>query len=818
MFPPHAQPTQRARSLTTVSIALAAGIAVGPLGAAAQTFDEPGVRVPVDSVAVTGNIVFQTGPVLGTIGIFAGDTVGYFEVQEAQRRVWATGSFSDVSVTATEGPTGAILTFRVVEHPTIREAQAEGLTIVGADEVWTEIGITPGLSYSPQLLVDARRFIQNRLGERGILFAQVEEELVPLNDGTNAVNWILHVTEGQRVTIAEVMFNGNEAIADADLEEVITNRSEGFLWFRTGPFNQDELEEDLRVRLPDFYAARGYLDFQVIGDSVVMDPSTGKARLEVDLDEGPQYRVASFEVVGNRQFPTESLQALYEPNSGGLLESLGFGGGGELAGEPVFDQSAFDEAAASAQELYGNSGYLYARVTPEVVRTAPSAEGGAPRVALRWVIEEGQPAYVRRINIIGNDYTHDRVIRERILLLPGDLFSQDRLIRSYQAVSGLGFFESPLPFPEIQPDPATGDIDITFEVAEQQTGSVNFGTTVGGATGLSGFVGYDQPNLFGQAKSGSLRWDFGRYQNSFTLQYTDPALLQSRVSGSVSLYNARDRFFSFSTGERRVVGITTRVGVPVRGSLFTRLFFGYSISRTDYDLEGGVTDTSLFGRPSGLQSQLSLGLARSTLDHPLFPTVGSDQRWTTEFNGGILGGDGDFTKHTLEGAWWVPVGQLGGAEPGSAPVRFALGLRARAGMITGNAEAFPFERFWLGGVQFGEPLRGYEETTITPLGYRDRGASGVRDIERLGDTFLVIGAEYALRLSSAISISAFYDAGNVWRHPSEVDPSRLFRGAGLGLQLVTPFGPFGLDYAYGFDKDKPGWQLHFRMSGGQPGL
>jgi outer membrane protein insertion porin family len=345
---------------------------------------------------------------------------------------------------------------------------------------------------------------------------------------------------------------------------------------------------------------------------------------------------------------------------------------------------------------------------------------------------------------------------------------------------------------------------------------VNFGTTVGGASGLSGFVGYDQPNLFGQAKSGSLRWDFGRYQNSFTLQYTDPAILQSRLSGSLSLFNARDRFISFQNGERRVLGVTTRVGVPVRGSLFTRLYLGYSISRTLYDLEGGAEDTSVFGLSSGLQSQLSVGLARSTLDHPLFPTVGSDQRWTTEFNGGLLGGDGDFTKTTIEGAWWVPIGQLGAADAGGA--RFTLGLRARAGVITGDASAFPFERFWVGGVQFGEPLRGYEETTITPFGFAEKGADGVRDIDRLGDAFLTIGAEYALRLSTTISISAFYDAGNVWRHPSEIDPSRLFRGAGLGLQLVTPFGPFGLDYAYGFDKDDPGWQLHFRMSGGQPGL
>lgn len=143
----------------------------------------------------------------------------------------------------------------------------------------------------------------------------------------------------------------------------------------------------------------------------------------------------------------------------------------------------------------------------------------------------------------------------------------------------------------------------------------------------------------------------------------------------------------------------------------------------------------------------------------------------------------------------------------------ALGLRARGGVITGDAGAFPFERFWLGGVQFGEPLRGYEETTVTPRGFVKRGDRSVQDVQRLGDSFLGISAEYALRLNSNVSISVFYDAGGIWQHTSEIDPSRLFRGAGLGLDLVTPFGPFGLDYAYGFDKDVPGWQFHFRMGG-----
>jgi outer membrane translocation and assembly module TamA len=46
----------------------------------------------------------------------------------------------------------------------------------------------------------------------------------------------------------------------------------------------------------------------------------------------------------------------------------------------------------------------------------------------------------------------------------------------------------------------------------------------------------------------------------------------------------------------------------------------------------------------------------------------------------------------------------------------------------------------------------------------------------------------------------------------EFNTSRLFRGAGVGVTLVTPFlGAIGIDAAYGFDRPNPGWEIHFKM-------
>ena len=770
--------------------------------------------VQIDSIEVVGNERVEAQEILATFAVQPGQEITYRAVQRGTKALLASGQFDDVVVRA-RGEDPYILTIEVDEAPLVRRVTITGLENVSARAVRDTTGLTTGTPFNPQRIIEAKAFIRAELADDGIPFAEIEEAVVPIPGATNEIEVVLDVSEGQRVTVAEVEFFGNEAVSDEDIEGVMTTQEEGFWWFRSGSYDQIDFDLDMAQSVPSLYRSRGYLDFQVLGDTIIIDPQTGKARLEVTVEEGPQYRLGSFAVDGNTVFDDEELENLFRTRrGGGLLGSLGLSGGGGVANEEgqVFDAVAFNQAIQAVEERYRNEGYLYIRVDP-VVDIQEGENGDPPTVGARWQITEGQPAIVNRVSIQGNEYTYEWVIRDQMIILPGDVYSQDRLLRTYQNISALGFFESPMPMPEITPI-ENGDVDITFHVVEKQTGSINFGTSVGGGVGLSGFIGYDQPNLFGQAKSGSLRWDFGRYLNSFEMSYTDPALLQTRTSGTIQLFNSRDRFYTFSSGRRRRIGGNLRFGFPLQGSQFTRFFVGYGISRTSYELFDDVDDTSLFGRPPGVQSQLTVGITRQTLNHPLFPTVGSRQSLNVEQNGGFLGGDGDFTRVLGDGSWWVPVGQLGGNDNGTGGVRFALGLTLRAGAVFGDASAFPFDRFWMGGVQFGQNLRGYNETTITPQGYFPEGSRALTDIQRLGDAYFSLTAEYAVRLSDQVGISLFYDAGSVWRDPSEFDPTSLFRGAGLGMQIVTPFGPIGLDYAYGFDKTVPGWKLHFRMGPG----
>lgn len=798
-----------------------------PAATAALTLSTPaaaqvpgqGALVRIDSLVARGVIRLAPEDVIGVAGIQPGTSNSWIDIQRAQKNLWATGLYEDVAVFLDESSGRNVLILDVVERPLTRMVRITGLETIPRRRVLDETGLAENAPLSRNAVVRAESFIRDELRREGVPFAVIRRREQPVPGQEGRVDVVIEVEEGQRVTIAQVAFAGNESFSDEELRGAMNTRPEGFLWYRTGSYDDIDFELDLLESLPAHYARSGHLDFQVLGDTLIVDPRTGKARIEIEVDEGPRYWLAELDILGAEAFDEELLREYFEADPGGILSALGIGGRENTDGEAerVFDLADFEESAQRVREAYANEGYLYAQVEPFYQKTGEES-GGYPTINAELRIVEGPQAYVRNVIIQGNDYTFDRVIREKIFVLPGDVYSQARIFQSYQSIQSLGFFETPMPAPEIRTNPESGDVDIIFTVVEKQTGSVSFGTAVGGGVGLSGFLGLDQPNLLGQGKSGSIRWDFGRYVRSFTLSLTDPALFQSTISGSFSVYNSTDRFFQFATGRRRRAGFTTQFGVPFFNSLQTRVFFGYSLSRTSYEAFTSAEDRTLFGLPPGILSSFSVGITRSTLNHPLFPTSGSMQSWNVELNGGPLGGQGNFVKHTGQAQWRIPLGQLGGGDGVSGGTQFALGLSLRGGALVGDASRFPFESFWLGGVQFGQPLRGYGETSITPFGYYPEHSLEIAQVDRTGNAYYSATAEYAVVFGSNIGLSAFFDAGNIWQGPGDLNTTRLYRGAGFGIQMVTPFGPLGLDYAYGFDKvdlntgrPAPGWQLHFKM-------
>ncbi len=808
--------------LTRSAVGAAVALCLGTVGfsrpLAAQ--EVTGRCTTPDSLAVRGNVRIADQKIRTEAGLAPGTALNFPAIQRSIKALYALNEFDTVEIRCDlETVPGKVLAVVVVsERAVLGDLKVTGPKNVSERTVREKIDLLIGRPIDPFQVAKARAKIDSVYESAGYYLARVTIDSTAMSEGRIGLTY--RVDEGRRLAIAGIDISGNTVIPDGTVVGAMKTRPEGFWWFRKGEYNDDNYVGDLGERIPQLFSRLGFVDMRIMRDTMLVDREKGKGLVQITVNEGPRYKVGSFEIAGNRRFSTEELKRLYpfEGNEATLSQRVkGLIKREASAPEGIFDQKKWDDAVEKVNTQYRDWGYLYARINPVVQRSI--GPDSSPTVNLRWEIDEKNPAIVNRIEIVGNDYTSDDCIRRQIFLVPGGVFSQQTLVRSYQSIGNLNFFESPMAFPDYRPINDQGDVDIVFRVKEKRTGSINFGASMGqGGVGFGGFIGVEQPNLFGLCKQGKLNWQYGRFYNDFTATYTDPALRGSRVSGALSAYRTQSRFVIGNLGQNIRTGSQVRFGLPVPGSLFSSVALSYNAEAATFT-SGTIANTCT---KNCFRSNIGVEYTYDTRVDMPFATEGSLRSVTMDFSGGPLGGSVNFQRVTGEMRAFTKLAQFGGSN-GGQPIKLTMGMTARGGALFGNSGPFFFQQqFSVGGVMYGQQLRGYPEFSITPRGFNPTTDQYRSDPSSFGNAFMTITGEVGLRFNQMFYLNAFTDAGNNWASARQVNPTRLFRSAGVGVSTVTPLGPLGLDMAYGFDrvsvdpitlraKPDPRWQFHFRL-------
>ncbi len=731
---------------------------------------------------VQGERTLTEERVVALSGLRSGDPITLVDLREAVRRLWDAEIFRDLAADLRrEGGGRVTVVFSVEEAPLVSDVIVSGNKALKSEKITEALALRTGDRLLPGKLAAGREAVRKLYQEKGYYLARLETR-AGTPDASFRAPLDVEVSEGSKVAIARVEFVGNEALGAGDLRGALKTKKDGWLPWQHGEFKEDVLQTDLTERLPHFAADRGYLDFTVVRDTFVVNPETGKGTLTIEVREGPQYRLGTVTVEGNTRFPTDYLAAALKSEPG-----------------QVYSESQVEETATQLKQLYNNDGYIYAQIAPLRKRR----EDEPQVVDLVWQIREGEPAEVQRIVITGNTVTHEKVIRRNLYIYPGDRFREAALIRSLNNLRNLRYFS------DIRPDTRVvnekGDIDLLLDVKEQRTGTLNLGAALGGGTGLSGFLGYEQPNLFGQGKYGRVRWEFGSRNNQIELSYTEPTLFDSRMSASLSFNRLNQRLRGVGFREK-LTGGSVGVTAPFGWLAFARV--GASYSLREIDLQSDLSDRRFEGYPR-TESVLGFNIARDTRDLARNSTSGTRHEIGVEFAGDALQGNTAYQKYRFETSWFMP----------TLSRSLVLNLRAKAGVLVPSGFTPLTEQFILGGVlPPSEGLRGYPDNSVGPHTAGARKDANGNELNDRGNAMLLLTAEHFFRLSDAISTSIFFDAGNVWETLGSADFGQYKRGAGVGLLVEVPgFGPIGFDYAYGFDRrdefgnPDPRWQLHFKF-------
>ncbi|MGB3542528.1 outer membrane protein assembly factor BamA [Rubrivirga sp.] len=748
---------------------------------------------------------------------------------EAVRRLYARGGYSDVEIEATEvAGDGVFLTIKVVEEPRLALFEIEGLKSSERDDVRPQIPLLRGRAVREADVERGRIAIRELLRESGYRSPTIEVARAVGDDGRVTVRY--DVDKGDRLTVTDLRFFGNEAFSDNSLGRQFKNTRERRWWrfWKRETFDDSGFQEDLNS-LVRFYNDRGYFGARVVRDSVYTTTSEdGNEDLivEVEIDEGPLYHVRDIVFEGNTVYTDDQLQFALGVN------------GGDVYDRSRLDQSlglVYSEDKSDISSLYRDQGYLTFRIDQEVI------EAPGDSLDLFFEITEGEVYEFGEVRIAGNTRTKEHVIRRELRTVPGQTYSQVAIERSVRELATLNYFD-PASFgagPSISVDDNSRTVDLVYNLSEISSDQLELSGGYGGGnvglilTARVTFNNFSIQNLAQGFKGGMPTGDgqqlslqvqtYGTQQQVYSLSFTEPWFRGRPTPVGFSLSYQNVDFSRFRSEAAQYGLASARVFYRQRLKWPDDFFStGTNIGYKFYDVEN-LNSPVL---PEGISQELTLSqsLTRNALDNPTFPQSGSSLGLTFTVAPPI----GDFIQYhktDFQTAFYTPVvGRL------TASVRTQFGY---IGSLTGDD--VQFQRYLIGGT----PLeasgrsgagRGFGRDLVYLRGYPLQAIGPRLNGEPVGGRILnKYEAELGILLLQTPQLSfapyLFADAANTYDSFDDYDPARLFRSAGAGARLFLPIlGLVDLTMGYQIDsftpfpgdnlgEAEPQWRFQFSLGG-----
>src|SRR3954471_1084675 len=270
----------------------------------------PGACATPESIVVSGAARVDTAAVRSTAGLSTGIQLAVHDLQAAIKALYATGQFDDVQIVCHLSPTNgkASLVIQVKERPILSDYKVIGADRVSPKDVKEKLSFPTGGPVDPGKIAKAIASVDSLYEAKGYYLASVKPESTVTN-GKLSINF--RIDEGRRLAISGIRINGNKQISDADVVGAMDTKPEGFLWTRNGELDDAKYAQDLSEKIPQLYATRGFIDFRILKDTLIVDRAKGKGLIDITVSEGPRYVVGNFEVLGNRRFSSEQIDAFY---------------------------------------------------------------------------------------------------------------------------------------------------------------------------------------------------------------------------------------------------------------------------------------------------------------------------------------------------------------------------------------------------------------------------------------------------------------------------------------------------------------------------
>jgi len=755
----------RVVSLTVMSIVIGTAFLFMPGRVPAQ---QPQQRL-VEEVDIIGNRRLRKDDIIYYIQTRPGDPYNPAQVERDLQTILSLGFFDKVNtrVDLEDAPRGGLrVTFHVTELPIIRDIQFEGLKSVSESDVLKtfrerRVGVSKEAIYDPVKVRNGIRVLKELLAAKGHPNATIAEDREAVSATSIAITF--QVTEGPRVRVAEIEFEGSKVFKSGKLRDQMKYVKEAGLISRFKEqdiLDREKLDYDLH-RVDNFMRSKGYLQARHgepritglgprrTGFPILPLPFISSVdetlKITVPIVDGRLYRLGEMKIEGNSIFSEQVIKAFIGLNKGDIAN-------GEALSKALYE---------NLKKAYGAQGFIQytAEVTPTFKDNPQSPNEGIADFAV--TIDEGKQFTLRRLEFTGNTFTRDNVLRREVLMNEGDIYNQNLFEYSITRLNQLGYF-NPIDKDkdaDYRTNEEEGLVDVTVKVGEKGRQQISFN---GGISGIGGsFFGleYSTNNLFGRGEVLSLNLAAGNRQRSFQFSFTEPYIRNRPITAGFTVFAYSQKFFGEGTflsqnttaqlGALSQIGLfnTNEENLFTRDSLgasifasaplselyrkrpftqFSRVGLSYQLARSS--VKDPVVNTSgaadqfipvIYRQPNILTSRATGTFAYDTRNANIDPTAGRSLSVSVGLAG--LGGDVRSYQPTLEFTQFYAMRNKRSDHPHVFGFRILAGtvgsFATSAKIRNANSLAFVdgvpiYERFFLGD-EF--TIRGYNVRSISPV-------------------------------------------------------------------------------------------------------
>jgi outer membrane protein insertion porin family len=747
----------------------------------------------VGDIRVEGLQRISEGTVFNYLPVNIGDRLDQQRVEEALRALYGTGFFSDVELRRD----GGTLVVVVHERPSI-----ESFTISGNKDIKTEdlekslrnVGLARGKTFNESTLDEVKRFLTDQYYSRGKYGVRVDTTVEEQPD--NRVRIAIEISEGKRSKIRQINIVGNEAFDDDELLDQLKLRTPNWLsWYRQDDrYSREELSGDLE-KLRSYYLDRGYANFDVTSTQVTIAPERDDMFITVNVEEGEVYRISDVKIAGNLVVPEEDLRGLVQVRKG-----------------DVFSRRLLTATTELMALRLGQDGYAFAKIDPVSQENKETKE-----IAVTFLVDPGQRAYVRRINFSGTTSINDDVLRREMRQMEGGYLSNAAVERSKLRLQRLPYIEKV--DVETTPVPGSSDlVDVDFRIKEGLPGQFSGGIGYSESQSVLLNGSFVHSNFMGTGNRVAAEANAGQYSKVFSLSHTDPYTTIDGVSRTVSATWRRISQFTQASSdfETDTGTLALDYGWPI--SEYQSLRLGLAAQRSDLLTDPNnsaeqalvwvqnngdtYTQNANYGMPPIAYQyygtkfdtySLVFGWGFDSRNRGIFADRGARHRLNLSYT--LPFSDVEFYTINYDYLQFIPISRW-----------FTLMWNADLGYgfdIGDTTSIPPYRRFFAGGA---ESVRGYAESRLGPKDSFGNPYGGNLKITSQLELLLPMPEKWR----NSARFSLFFDAGNVFSTDSvtytgkdgvtpveyNFDVGEIKLSTGVAVQWLAPLGVFRFSFAF----------------------